>query len=90
VYEVLVALAFLVTGVPYEKFDELLVIRPNPIDGAASNKVTVDIEHFVKLGRENRMHDSPTVLWNGTIESSFSSGWVLDKWKQFFQSRISP
>ncbi|KAG0305080.1 hypothetical protein BGZ99_002216, partial [Dissophora globulifera] len=58
--------------------------------GPLGNNVTEDIKYSVKLGRENRIHESPTVLWNGTIESSFSSDRTLDKWKEFFHSKVSP
>ncbi|KAG0300875.1 hypothetical protein BGZ98_008799 [Dissophora globulifera] len=73
IYDIHIVLAFLTTEIPHEKFKDILITLPYLMDGATGNKVTEDIKYFVYLGRENRIHDSPTALWNGTIESSFSS-----------------
>ncbi|KAG0369960.1 hypothetical protein BC939DRAFT_484003 [Gamsiella multidivaricata] len=52
------------------------------------NKVTNDLKYFVKLGRQNGIHVSPTALWDGIVENSISSGWTLDQWKEFFKSKL--
>ncbi|KAF8940657.1 hypothetical protein EDD21DRAFT_375990 [Dissophora ornata] len=52
------------------------------------NKVTNDIKYFVKLGRQNGIHVSPTAVWDGIVENSISSGWSLDNWKEFFLNKF--
>ncbi|KAF9922033.1 hypothetical protein FBU30_007902 [Linnemannia zychae] len=52
------------------------------------NKVTNDLKYFIKLGRQNGIHVSPTALWDGLVENSISSGWTLDQWKEFFGNKL--
>ncbi|KAG0205853.1 hypothetical protein BGX28_002588 [Mortierella sp. GBA30] len=52
------------------------------------NKVTNDLKYFVKLGRQNGIHVSPTALWDGLVENSISSGWSLDAWREFIESKL--
>jgi protein-disulfide isomerase len=52
------------------------------------NKVTNDLKYFIKLGRQNGIHVSPTAVWDGVVENSISSGWSLDDWKKFVQSKL--
>ncbi|KAK3841853.1 MAG: hypothetical protein J3R72DRAFT_149524 [Linnemannia gamsii] len=52
------------------------------------NKITNDLKYFIKLGRQTGIHVSPTVLWDGIVENSISSGWTLDQWKEFFGSKF--
>ncbi|KAG0255192.1 hypothetical protein BG011_005282 [Mortierella polycephala] len=54
----------------------------------AGNQVTNDIKYFIKLGRQNGIHVSPTALWDGVVENSISSGWTLDAWKEFFKNKL--
>ncbi|KAF9972916.1 hypothetical protein BGZ73_003888 [Actinomortierella ambigua] len=52
------------------------------------NQVTNDIKYFVKLGRQTGIHVSPTVLWDGVVENSISSGWTLEQWQEFLAARL--
>ncbi|KAF9345965.1 hypothetical protein BGX34_004321, partial [Mortierella sp. NVP85] len=52
------------------------------------NKVTNDLKYFIKLGRQNGIHVSPTAVWDGVVENSISSGWTLDDWKKFVRSKL--
>ncbi|KAI1317007.1 hypothetical protein EDD11_009166 [Mortierella claussenii] len=52
------------------------------------NQVTNDIKYFVKQARQTGIHVSPTALWDGIIENSISSGWTLDNWKEFVNSKL--
>ncbi|KAF9096570.1 hypothetical protein BGX29_008530 [Mortierella sp. GBA35] len=52
------------------------------------NKVTNDLKYFIKLGRQTGIHVSPTVLWDGIVENSISSGWSVDQWKDFFNNKL--
>ncbi|KAK3827787.1 MAG: hypothetical protein J3Q66DRAFT_321086 [Benniella sp.] len=54
----------------------------------AGNKVTNDLKYFIKLGRQNGIHVSPTAVWDGVVENSISSGWTLDDWKKFVLSKL--
>ncbi|KAF9573295.1 hypothetical protein EC968_008835 [Mortierella alpina] len=51
------------------------------------NKVSNDLKYFIKIGRQNGIHVSPTALWDGVVENAISSGWSLDSWKEFLQSK---
>jgi len=52
------------------------------------NKVTNDLKYFIKLGRQNGIHVSPTAVWDGVVENSISSSWTLDDWKKFVLSKL--
>ena len=70
---------------------DLLQITPvqDPLQSTnTGNKVTNDIKYFVKLGRQNGIHVSPTAVWDGIVENSISSGWSLDNWKEFFLNKL--
>lgn len=52
------------------------------------NKITNDLKYFIKLGRQNGIHVSPTAVWDGVVENAISSGWTLDDWKKFVLSKL--
>lgn len=54
----------------------------------AGNKVSNDLKLQVKLGRQNGIHVSPTVLFDGLRDDSVSSGWELDQWKEYLKSKL--
>ncbi|KAF9911800.1 hypothetical protein EC991_002102 [Linnemannia zychae] len=71
----------------------LALLQIAPVASAAEatnqgNKITNDLKYFIKLGRQTGIHVSPTVLWDGIIENSISSGWTLDQWKEFFGNKL--
>ncbi|KAG0311072.1 hypothetical protein BGZ99_010407 [Dissophora globulifera] len=92
VYSALVSLASSASPSTKDKIHSLLEIKH--VDNAqeatnTGNKVANDLKYFVKLGRQNGIHVSPTALWDGLVENAISSSWTLDNWKEFFQSKIS-
>lgn len=48
------------------------------------NKVTDDLKLQVKLGRQNGIHVSPTVVTNGIVDNGPSSGWT-NEWTEYLQ-----
>ncbi|CAG8496107.1 5444_t:CDS:2 [Ambispora gerdemannii] len=52
------------------------------------NKVTNDLKIHIKLGRQEGIHVSPTVLWDGLVDNNVSSGWTLDQWKTWLADKI--
>lgn len=44
---------------------------------------------LVKYSRQNHIHFSPTVLWDGLEEPSVSSSWGEKEWSQFFENKVS-
>jgi len=59
-------------------------------DGALNigNKVTDDIKVLVKTNRLTGVHVTPTVLFNGVVENSISSGWTKEQWDEWLQKNI--
>ncbi|KAI8643549.1 thioredoxin-like protein [Parasitella parasitica] len=52
------------------------------------NDVTNDLKLCIKLGRQNGIHVSPTVLVDGIKDDSVSSGWDIDQWKEYLKSKL--
>ncbi|KAI8374840.1 thioredoxin-like protein [Blakeslea trispora] len=74
-------------GVSSEKVLELLVNGTGEPKNAG-NKVTNDLKLAVRMARQNGIHVSPTVLWDGIRDDSVSSGWELDQWKEYLKSKL--
>jgi hypothetical protein len=43
----------------------------------------------VKFSRQNSIHVSPTVLFDGLVANEVSSSWGEAEWTEFFQRRIA-
>lgn len=74
-----------------EHMYEQLAVADKPGEGGAlnvGNKVTNDLMLLVKLARQTGIHVSPTVLWNGVVESSISSSWTVEQWEKFLQEKV--
>ncbi|RUP44574.1 thioredoxin-like protein [Jimgerdemannia flammicorona] len=54
----------------------------------AGNRVTDDLKLQIKLGRQNGIHVSPTVVWDGIRDDNVSSGWDLEQWKDWLKSKV--
>jgi hypothetical protein len=54
----------------------------------AGNKITNDLKWHIKLGRQTRIHVSPTVLFDGIIDNDVSSGWTFDQWKEWLAKKV--
>lgn len=44
---------------------------------------------LAKFSRQNSIHVSPTVLWDGLIANEVSSGWEQQDWVHFFESKVA-
>lgn len=56
--------------------------------GNDGNKVTNDLKLHIKEARLRSIHVSPTVLFNGNVENSISSGWSVDQWKEWLEKNV--
>ena len=74
-------------GVSSEKVLELLVNGTDEPKNAG-NKVTNDLKLAIRIGRQNGIHVSPTLLLDGIRDDSVSSSWELDQWKEYLKSKL--
>ena len=74
-------------GVPADKVLELLVNGSGEPKNKG-NQVSNDLKLFIRIGRQNGIHVSPTLLLDGLKDESVSSGWELDQWKEYLQSKL--
>lgn len=74
-------------GTPSDKVLDLLTNGSGEPKNAG-NKVSNDLKLQVKLSRQNGIHVSPTVLFDGLRDDSVSSGWELDQWKEYLKSKL--
>ena len=44
---------------------------------------------LAKFSRQNGIHVSPTVLWDGLVANEVSSGWEEQDWVNFFESKVA-
>ncbi|EGO02389.1 hypothetical protein SERLA73DRAFT_86683 [Serpula lacrymans var. lacrymans S7.3] len=76
--------------IPPSKIDEyngLLAIK----EGAGGNGgvgVTDDLKYMVKFSRQNGVHVSPTVLWDGLVANEISSSWGEKEWTEFLAAKV--
>jgi len=72
----------------------LLVLNTTDNDGSAifngGNAVTNDLKYFIRFGRQNGIHASPTVTWDGLIQDQVSSSWAVAEWTKFFSDSGVP
>ncbi|KAJ7222690.1 hypothetical protein C8J57DRAFT_1392091 [Mycena rebaudengoi] len=69
-----------------EEFKELLKLKSSPNGG---NAVTDDLKYTVKFSRQNGIHISPTVLWDGLLANEISSGWGEKEWTAFLEAKVT-
>ncbi|PFH50135.1 hypothetical protein AMATHDRAFT_4219 [Amanita thiersii Skay4041] len=69
-----------------EKFKDLLKLKGSPNAGVA---VTDDLKYTIKVSRQNGIHVSPTVLWDGLVANEISSSWGEKEWKEFLENKVS-
>ncbi|KIY52623.1 hypothetical protein FISHEDRAFT_55820 [Fistulina hepatica ATCC 64428] len=63
----------------------LLELKSTPNGGTS---VTDDLKYTVKFSRQNGIHVSPTVLWDGIVANEISSGWSEQQWKDFLAAKV--
>lgn len=44
---------------------------------------------LVKISRQNSIHVSPTVMWDGLVANEVSSGWEQKNWIDFFEQKVA-
>lgn len=64
---------------------DLLTFKGSPNGGIA---VTDDLKYTVKFARQNGIHVSPTVLWDGLVVNEISSSWGEQEWLDFFRAKV--
>ncbi|CCM01739.1 uncharacterized protein FIBRA_03805 [Fibroporia radiculosa] len=67
-------------------FQQLLALKSTPNGG---NGVTDDVKYTVKFARQNGIHVSPTVVWDGVIAGEISSSWGEKEWSEFLQQKVA-
>ncbi|KAL5487984.1 hypothetical protein ACEPAI_6092 [Sanghuangporus weigelae] len=50
--------------------------------------VTDELKYNIKFGRQNGIHVSPTVLWDGLVANEISSSWTEQDWNDFFKAKV--
>ncbi|KAJ3133176.1 hypothetical protein HK100_004587 [Physocladia obscura] len=75
-------------GIPREQV--LSLLRRKIVEGSKNtgNEVTNVLKLHVRISRQNAIHVSPTVLFNGLIDNNVSSGWDLEQWKAYLTDRL--
>ncbi|KAL0951273.1 hypothetical protein HGRIS_007987 [Hohenbuehelia grisea] len=68
-----------------EEFKELLKLKSSPNGGVA---VTDDLKYTIKFSRQNSIHVSPTVLWDGIVANEVSSSWGEKEWNDFLKAKV--
>ncbi|KXN89483.1 Disulfide bond formation protein D [Leucoagaricus sp. SymC.cos] len=69
-----------------DKVRDLLTLKGSANGGTS---VTGDLKYNIKFARQNSIHVSPTVLWDGLIANEVSSGWGEKEWTEFFVARVT-
>ncbi|KAJ6560182.1 hypothetical protein B0H19DRAFT_1146726 [Mycena capillaripes] len=85
--EKLAALVAEVVPVPANaagNFADLLKSTPNGV-----NAVTDDLKYTIKFARQNGIHVTPTVLWDGLVANEISSSWGEKEWSDFLEAKVT-
>lgn len=64
--------------------------KPGP-DGSLNigNGVTNDLKVLVKMNRMQGVHVTPTVVFDGVVENSISSGWSGEQWGEWLEKNVA-
>lgn len=79
-------------GVDESEILRLLLVPDKPTaEGYLNigNAVTDDLKVLVKMARLVGVHVSPTVIVDGVVENSISSGWSKEQWMEFLEKKTS-
>jgi protein-disulfide isomerase len=79
-------------GVDESEIFKALEISDKPAaDGSlnSGNAVTDDLKVLVKMARLVGVHVSPTVIVDGVVDNSISSGWTKDQWMEYLEKKTS-
>jgi len=69
-----------------EGFRDLLKNKSTPNGGVS---VTDELKYTIKFTRQNGVHVSPSVLWDGILVNEVSSSWGEREWSQFFAQKVT-
>jgi len=69
------------------EFKDLLTLKGEFLNGGTG--VTDDLKYNTKFSRQNGIHVSPTVMWDGLVANEVSSGWEQQDWVDFFESKVA-
>ncbi|KAI9513293.1 hypothetical protein F5148DRAFT_972244 [Russula earlei] len=75
-----------VTREEVEAFKDLLTNKSTPNGGVS---VTDDLKYTIKFSRQNGVHVSPSVLWDGLLANEISSSWGEPEWKLFLAQKVT-
>jgi hypothetical protein len=79
-------------GVDESQIFKMLEIsdKPGP-DGSLNtgNTVTDDLKVLVKMARLVGVHVSPTVIVDGVVDNSISSGWTKEQWMEYLDKKTA-
>lgn len=79
-------------GINEEKMFELLKIPDKPAeDGTLNigNGVTNDLKVLVKMNRMTGVHVTPTVVFNGVVETGISSSFSAEQWEEWLEKNVA-
>jgi len=75
-----------VSGNQVEAFKDLLRNKSTPNGGVS---VTNELKYTIKFSRQNGVHVSPSVLWDGLLASEISSSWGETEWAKFLEQKVA-
>ncbi|KAK7696257.1 hypothetical protein QCA50_000910 [Cerrena zonata] len=64
----------------------LITLKSSPNGGV---DVTDDLKYTIKFSRQNGIHVSPTVLWDGLVANEISSSWGEKEWTEFLEKKVA-
>ncbi|WWD21981.1 hypothetical protein CI109_106469 [Kwoniella shandongensis] len=70
-------------------FGELRDRLENKSSPNGGNEAMDGLKHNLKIGRQNGIHVTPTVLFDGLKEDSVSSSWGKEEWEKFLSEKFS-
>ncbi|KAJ3977973.1 hypothetical protein EV361DRAFT_876215 [Lentinula raphanica] len=53
------------------------------------NAVADDLKYTIKFSRQNSIHVSPTVLWDGLVANEISNSWGEKEWNDFLAAKVA-
>jgi len=85
-YELLAGAATEATGV--DKVAVLEKVKYLGTSPNSGNETGQMLKWYVKHGRKNGIHVTPTVYMNGIEEGQVSSGWTLEQWSEYLDEKL--
>lgn len=79
-------------GVSEKELLKLLWIDDKPgKDGSlnSGNGVTNELKVLVKMNRMQGVHVTPTVVFDGVVENSISSGFTGEQWEEWLEKNVA-